>query len=121
MKDGRSRLCAALVTISAVLFVAGCSSSAKKTSASSPTSNPATSGAPSGKTTTITVGVLQDGTGPAASGGKTAIDGVKAGAVYASRNGVKIKYILGDTQTNPAITLAAAQKFVTVDHVDAVI
>ena len=65
--------------------------------------------------------MLQDSTGPAASGNKTAIDGVQAGVVYAQRNGYKIKYVIGDTATNPATALSAAQKFVTQDHVDAVI
>ena len=59
-------------------------------------------------------------TGLAASGNKTSVDGVKAGVVYASRNGYTIKYILADTATNPATALSAAQKLVTQDHVDVV-
>ncbi|WP_307873672.1 MULTISPECIES: ABC transporter substrate-binding protein [unclassified Frankia] len=71
--------------------------------------------------TTITIGVLTDVTGPASSGNKTSIDGVKAGVVYAARQGYTIKYVIGDTATNPATALSAAQKMVTQDHVLAVI
>ena len=62
-----------------------------------------------------------DLTGPAASGNKTTGEGVKAGVVYAARNGVNVKYVVGDTATSPATALSAAQKFVTQDHVSAVI
>jgi ABC-type branched-subunit amino acid transport system substrate-binding protein len=72
-------------------------------------------------TKTVTVGVLTDVTGPASSGNKTFVDGVKAGVVYASRNGYTVKYVLADTATNPATALAAAQKLVTQDHVTAVL
>lgn len=73
----------------------------------------------SGKT--VTVGLLTDATGLAASESKTSVDGVKAGAIYAARQGYTIKYVVGDTATNPATTLSAAQKLVTQDHVSVVI
>ena len=70
---------------------------------------------------TVKIGVLTDVTGPAASGNKTTVEGVKAGAVYAARMGYRIQYVVGDTATNPASTLSAAQKLVVQDHVSAVI
>jgi branched-chain amino acid transport system substrate-binding protein len=69
--------------------------------------------------TAVTVGVLTDVTGAAAADG--VVDGVKAGTVYAAREGYKIKYIVADTATNPTAALAAAQKLVTQDRVTAVI
>jgi ABC-type branched-subunit amino acid transport system substrate-binding protein len=65
--------------------------------------------------------VLADITGPAASGNKTFVDGVKAGTFYASRNGYDIKYDVVDTATNGTTALAAAQKLVAQDHVVAVL
>jgi ABC-type branched-subunit amino acid transport system substrate-binding protein len=91
---------------------------------SSKSSDTGSSGGNSGSAAsqqTVTVGVLLDATGPASSGNKTAIDGVKAGTYYAARHGYKVKYIEADTATNPSTALSAAQKLVTRDHVDAVI
>jgi ABC-type branched-subunit amino acid transport system substrate-binding protein len=70
---------------------------------------------------TITVGLLTDVTGPAASASKTSVDGVKAGIFYAARNGYRIKYVVADTATSPSQTLGAAQKLVTQDHVQAIL
>ncbi|MBL7489492.1 ABC transporter substrate-binding protein [Frankia sp. AgB1.9] len=110
----RSTALAALVAAGAVLLAAGCGSSGS--------SGPAATGSGSaGATQTVTVGVFADITGPAASGNKTVEAGVKAGTYYAARNGYKIKYVVGDTATNPTTALAVAQKFVTQDHVLAVI
>ncbi|ADP81150.1 ABC transporter substrate-binding protein [Pseudofrankia inefficax] len=99
------------VVAAATVLAAACSSS---------------SGGDKGDTTaapkkSITIGVLTDVTGPASSGNKTFVDGVKAGTYYASRNGYTVKYVLADTATNPATALAAAQKLVTQDHVSAVL
>ncbi|MGF7234250.1 MAG: ABC transporter substrate-binding protein [Frankia sp.] len=80
-----------------------------------------TSGSTSGGQKTYTIGVLTDSTGPASSGNKTSVEGVKAGVVLAARQGVKIKYVVGDTATNPATALSAAQKLVTQNHVLAVV
>jgi ABC-type branched-subunit amino acid transport system substrate-binding protein len=96
----------------AVLLAAGCGSSA---------SGGGTGGAGNSSSQTVTIGVLTDVTGAAASGNKTFVDGVKAGVYYAFRNGYKIKYVVGDTATNPTAALAAAQKLVTQDHVLAVL
>ncbi len=118
-----SRKSALVVTTTALLAVAACGSSSGGGSSPSggPTGSAGASGGTGGGGKTITVGLLTDVTGPAASGNKTSVDGVKAGVVYASRNGYTVKYIVGDTATNPATTLSIAQKFVTRDHVDAVL
>jgi ABC-type branched-subunit amino acid transport system substrate-binding protein len=108
------------VAAALLIAVAGCSSSSGKSNGG-PT-NPAanvTSASSFGKT--ITVGVLADITGLAASSSKTAIQGINAGVVYAKRQGYTIKYVVADTATNPATALAAAQKLVTRDHVSVVI
>ena len=112
MKRSSSSL---LVATAAALIVTACGSS----NSSKPTSN-AGSASKSGNTT-YKVGILVDQTGPASSTNKTVVDGVKAGALYAARQGVRIKYVVGDTQTSPNAALAAAQKLVTQDHVDAVV
>lgn len=104
---------AAAAAVATVLLAAGCGSS------SSGGSTAGATGAATNKT--ITVGVIADMTGAAASGNKSVVQGVKAGTYYASRNGYTIKYIVGDTATNPATALAIAQKFVTQDHVFAVL
>src|SRR3954447_2583516 len=112
MKTSSSTL---LVAAAAALIVTACSSSnsPKTTSSSGSSSQPGN--------ISYKVGILVDQTGPASSTNKTVVDGVKAGAQYAARQGVTIKYVVGDTQTSPAAALAAAQKLVTQDHVDAVI
>jgi ABC-type branched-subunit amino acid transport system substrate-binding protein len=115
---------AAVAITAAALIAAGCSSSSTKSStggSSSSAGTPSSSASSAGKPVDVTVGVLTDLTGPAASGNKTTGEGVKAGVVYASRNGVHVKYVVGDTATSPATALSAAQKFVTQDHVDVVI
>ncbi len=95
-----------------LVIAAGCGSSSSGKSASS--------GNGSAPLKTYTIGILTDRTGPAASGNKTSVDGVKAGVVYATRQGYNIKYVIADTATNPATALSAAQKLVTQDHVFAV-
>ena len=105
----RTVLVAAVV---AGFVVAGCGSS--KASGGGGSSSSAAS-------KTVKIGVLTDITGPAASGNKTTVEGVRAGAVYAARQGYKIQYVVGDTATNPATTLSAAQKLVIEDHVSAVV
>ncbi|MGF7233846.1 MAG: ABC transporter substrate-binding protein [Frankia sp.] len=104
-----------VVAAAAVLVTAvACGSSSSNASGGSAGG----SGASSQKT--YKIGVLTDLTGPAASGNKTSVDGVKAGVALASREGYAIKYVVGDTQTSPTATLAAVQKMVTQDHVSAV-
>lgn len=113
IRKRRAMFTAAAASVAAVLLAAGCGSSSSGGSTAGP------SGASSNKT--ITVGVIADITGAAASGNKSVTDGIKAGQFYASRNGYTIKYVVGDTASNPATTLAVAQKLVTQDHVFAVL
>jgi len=70
---------------------------------------------------TVTVGVLTDATGPAASGNKTAPVGVAAGVAYAKAQGFTVKYVVADTQSSPTGVLSAAQQLVEQDHVLAVV
>jgi ABC-type branched-subunit amino acid transport system substrate-binding protein len=108
----RSTAWVAAAAACSMVLAAGCGSSSSGSSG----------GAASGSATqTVTVGVLADITGLAASGNKTITDGVKAGTYYASRNGYTVKYVVADTATNPTTALAAARKLVTQDHVLAVI
>jgi branched-chain amino acid transport system substrate-binding protein len=101
------------LSAAALLLAAGCGSSKPGGSGGGTTPAPAKK--------TITVGIIADMTGPAAAPNKSVIDGIQAGTYYASRAGYTIKYIVGDTATNPATALAAAQKLVNHDHVFAVI
>lgn len=105
------------VVLASVLLAAGCSSS-KSGGSPGASSGGASSG---GANKSVTIGVLTDVTGPAASGNKTAVHGVQAGTYYAARNGYRIKYVVGDTATNPTTTLSVAQKLVTQDKVSAVV
>jgi branched-chain amino acid transport system substrate-binding protein len=120
MDMGHHRLKLAAVAAAGLIVVAACSSSAKSSSVSSGGSSSTSSGG-GGAGHTFTVGVLTDVTGLGASGNKTAVQGVQAGTVLASRDGYTIKYIVADTATSPATALSAAQKLVQQDHVFAVI
>ncbi len=95
----------------ALLLAGACSSSKSSSSGSTAPSGSAGGGK------TITIGLLGDFSGAAASGNKTYANGIKAGAVLAGRDGYTIKYTVADTQTSPTAALAAAQKLVTQDHV----
>ena len=107
----RTRLLAVAV---GAMLVAGACSSSKSNSGSGGTG---TTGSSGGGGKTITIGVLSDLSGPAASGNKTYINGIKAGILLAKRQGYTIKYVSADTQTSPAAALSAAQKLVNEDHV----
>ncbi len=117
------------VVIVLSLVAAGCSSGSGKSNAGvegSPTEPGASApgaagGSGGGAGKTITVGVIADVTGLAASSSKTALQGINAGVIYAKRQGYTIKYVVADTATNPATALSAAQKLVTRDHVSVVI
>lgn len=102
MRKGRFIAAAAAATF----LAAGCSSSKP-------------SGSGSGNS--VTIGVITDLTGPAASGNKTFVQGVDAGVILAKRDGYTVKTVVGDTQTSPAQALAVAQKLVSQDHVEAVL
>jgi ABC-type branched-subunit amino acid transport system substrate-binding protein len=108
-----------LVAVAVIMTVAaGCSSSSK--SSSSSTSTPSGT-SPSGGNHTISVGILTDLTGPAASGNKSSVQGVDAGAVIAKQDGWTIKTYVGDTQTSPTGALNAAKTLVEQDHVDVIL
>jgi branched-chain amino acid transport system substrate-binding protein len=121
--SGSARMLAALA---GVLFVAaGCSSSSKSgaatgTTAPSPTTAPSASPTASAPQS-YTIGVLTDMTGLLSSGQHTSPLGVKAALGAADANGYKFKYVVADTTSSPAGTLAAAQQLVGQDHVFAVI
>lgn len=103
------------------IAAAACSGGGGGSSDNSSSSSPAGGSGSSQATKDVTVGLLTDVTGPAASGNKLSQTGAKAGVVYAKRNGYNVKIVVADTQTNPGAVTAAAQKLVTRDHVDAVI
>jgi ABC-type branched-subunit amino acid transport system substrate-binding protein len=67
------------------------------------------------------VGILTDVTGAAASGNKTSVQGVDAGAVIAKQDGWTLKTYVGDTATSPATALTAAKTLVEQDHVDVIL
>jgi len=107
----------------AVLVLGACSSSKSTSNSTAGSSGAAGSSGSSGSSGghTLTVGVLTDLTGAAASGNKTFINGINAGIVLAKRDGYTIKYVTADTATSPAAALTAAQKLVTEDHVSVVL
>ncbi|MCU4182891.1 ABC transporter substrate-binding protein [Acidiferrimicrobium sp. IK] len=116
----RSRKVAAVGAV--VALVAGCGSSkgtANSTPASAGSSGTSAGASSSGKT--ITIGVLEDKTGLGSSGNGTMDLGVAAGKALATAAGFNVKVVIGDTQTSPAATLAAAHKLVDQDHVDVVL
>ncbi len=96
------------------VLAAGCGSSSKGSSPG--TSSPGTSGG-----RTLTVGILTDLTGLAASSAKTTPLGARAGAVIAAEHGFHLQFVEGDSETSPSAILSAAQKLVQQDHVDVVL
>lgn len=98
----------------ASLVAAGCGSS--KTAGTG-----GSGGSGSGGATTITVGILTDLTGPAASAAETTPQGARAGALVAAGEGYHLKFFEADSQTSPSGILSAAQKLVEEDHVDVVL
>jgi ABC-type branched-subunit amino acid transport system substrate-binding protein len=115
MLNNQVRVIAAAVA--AMLIVGACSSSKSKAGGTTG----GTVGSTGGGSKTITIGILTDLTGAAASGNKTYVNGIRAGAILAKRDGYTIKYVTADTQTSPAAALAGAQKLVTQDHVPIVL
>jgi ABC-type branched-subunit amino acid transport system substrate-binding protein len=116
----RSKLLAGAAVLAMVAGACGSSSKSSNGSGGSATSTGAAGATGSGGKT-IKVGILTDSSGPAASGNKTSVQGVQAGAVLASQNGYTIKTYVGDTQTSPGAALTAAKRMVEQDHVDVVI
>jgi ABC-type branched-subunit amino acid transport system substrate-binding protein len=114
MVQARGRLLAVAIAVVLVAAVACSSSSSSK-------SGNGGGGGGGGAGKTFTVGILTDLTGPAASGNLTVVQGVRAGVLFAARQGYNVKFVVGDTQTSPTGALSAAQKMVEQDHVFAVI
>jgi ABC-type branched-subunit amino acid transport system substrate-binding protein len=113
----KKKLRVTAAAVATILIVGACSSSKSNSGGTAG----GTVGSTGGGGKTITIGVLTDLTGEAASGNKTYINGIRAGAILAKRDGYTIKYVTADTQTSPAAALAAAQKLVTQDHVPIVL
>ncbi len=109
---------AACILAAALVAVASACSSSKHASSTSGTT---VAGSSSSGGSTMTIGVLTDGTGAASSGNQTSITGAKAGGVIAAKDGIKLKFVEADTQSSPTGALTAAQKLVDQDHVNAVI
>ena len=107
----------------AALAAAACGGNkgSSSSSSSAPVASASSGSTAGGSPKTITVGVLTDVSGPAASGEAHIEDGVKAGIYAAAKQGYKIKYVLADSQTNPTAVQAAARKLVTQNHVDVVL
>ncbi len=111
-----------LVAAAVIMTVAaGCSSSSKSSSSSTSTAGTSSGSSSSSGNHTISVGILTDITGPAASGNKTSVQGVQAGAVIAKQDGWTLKTYVGDTQTSPTAALNAAKTLVEQDHVDVIL
>jgi ABC-type branched-subunit amino acid transport system substrate-binding protein len=117
-KNRRSALTGLAVAAAVTLVVAGCSSTSKSSNASSSTNAASSAGAGgNGPRKTLTIGILTDVTGPAASADKTFVQGVEAGIGLAAAQGFHLRYVLGDTQTSPTGALIAAHALVDHDHV----
>jgi branched-chain amino acid transport system substrate-binding protein len=113
----------------AVLFVAVCTAVAA-CSSSGGSSTSSTGASPSPKATSsgpksITIGFVTDLTGSASSGFLTSKLGIDAylNQINAAGgvNGIKIKYILADTNSTPTGALTAVQKLVQQDNVFAIV
>ncbi|HET9732318.1 MAG TPA: ABC transporter substrate-binding protein [Acidimicrobiales bacterium] len=96
----------AAAALSAAVLAGGCGSSSPSAGGSGPTT---------------TLGVLTEVTGLGASADRSSVQGVEAGIAELTPPGTHIRYVVADTATTPAGTLAAAQKLVEADHVDAVV
>jgi len=107
--------------VAAALLAAACGSSSKSGSSSAPPSSSPSSGSGASAGQTITIGVLTDLTGLAASTEASVPQGIKAGVGEASQEGYTIKYVVADAATSPTGALQAAEKLVDQDHVFGVI
>jgi branched-chain amino acid transport system substrate-binding protein len=110
MKRVRLALLASALTVA--MAVSACGSSGTKSTGSASTG---------GGEKTLTVGVLTDLTGPSASGFTSTELGIKAavGAINDAGviKGVKLKYVMADTQSTTQGALSAAQSLVQKDKV----
>jgi branched-chain amino acid transport system substrate-binding protein len=105
---GKARRRHLVVTATAALILAGCSTTSSRSDAN-----------PTGHT--YTIGLLADLTGPAGGDERTVVLGARAAIGLAARDGYHLKYVLADTGLSPAGVLAAAQRLVDQDHVFAVV
>jgi ABC-type branched-subunit amino acid transport system substrate-binding protein len=112
---GKRKMLAAATAL--MTLAAGCGSSKSSGSSTGSTGG----GGGGGGKHTLTIGILTDLTGPAASTAKTSVLGAEAALTMAAQQGYTLKFVDGDSQTAPGATLAAAQKLVEEDHVTAVI
>ncbi|HEV2217139.1 MAG TPA: ABC transporter substrate-binding protein, partial [Candidatus Dormibacteraeota bacterium] len=107
----------------AALLVAACTALAACSSSSSGGSGSGSTSAPAGSKT-ITIGFVTDLTGVASSGFLTSKLGIDAYLNHLNAtggvNGIKIKYILGDTNSTPTGALTAVQKLVQQNNVFAI-
>jgi ABC-type branched-subunit amino acid transport system substrate-binding protein len=108
----RNKLIWLTAVASLLVVAAGCSSASSGSGSGS-------GGAGGGKT--YTIGLLTDVTGIASTNNGSSVEGVKAGVVYASQHGYKIRYVVADTTSSPSGVLTAMQKLVEQDHVFAVV
>jgi ABC-type branched-subunit amino acid transport system substrate-binding protein len=118
MAHKKAKLLAAAAAV--VMVAAACSSSSKSGSTTGGTVGSSGSGGAGGNKT-YTIGIITDVTGPGASSNKSTVTGAQAGVVYATRNGINLKLVVGDDATSPTQALTAAQKLVQQDHVFAVL
>jgi len=115
------------VAAALTVLAAACSSGASHSSAPATTAGASAAVASTVTTAaavnapTITVGVLTDLTGLAASTEVSIPAGIKAGVGVAQEEGYNIKYVIADAATSPTGALTAAQKLVDEDHVFGVI
>jgi branched-chain amino acid transport system substrate-binding protein len=115
--------------VAIALVAAACSSSSKSGSPSASSSSSSSSSSASSLSSgsgasaghTITIGVLTDVSGLAASTEASVPEGIKAGVGEASQEGYTIKYVIADAGTSPTGALTAVQKLVDQDHVFGVI
>src|SRR5215470_14253148 len=105
----------------AVLFVAACTALA----ACSSSGSSGTGSSTPGPSKTITIGFVTDLTGVASSGFLTSKLGIDAYLNHLNAtggvNGIKIKYILADTNSTPTGALTAVQKLVQQNNVFAIV
>ncbi len=107
----------------AALLVAACTALAACSSSGS--SGTSSSTGPANSTKTITIGFVTDLTGVASSGFLTSKLGIDAYLNHLNAtggvNGIKIKYILADTNSTPTGALTAVQKLVQQNNVFAIV
>ncbi len=120
MATRSSRVTVAVAVVALTAAACGSSSSSSKPTGGSSAAGSSSAAAVATKAT-VTVGLLVDDTGIAASGQKHVEDGMKAAISIVAKQGYDIKYVVADTQSSPAGALTAAKDLVQRKHVFAVI